>query len=222
MALPEPASLTEGLWYLPAPVNTFIIEGPEGTSILVDTGQDKTYARRLLRTSRDVLNLEPAAIINTHAHSDHFGGNSWLLRRLPDVRVYAPAGAATVIREPVLQPLGLWHGATPLPELLKKWTHGKPSRVDTELGPGTLEVAGVPLTFIDAAGHARQQLAVQYRDVLIAADGFAGLELLEKYPLTFSHDPGLMLQSFERLGQSSARLAVPGHGSPGSPAELAA
>src|SRR5699024_12443454 len=109
-------------------------------------------------------------------------------------------------REPVLQPLGLWHGATPLPELLKKWTHGKPSRVDTELGPGTLEVAGVPPTFIDAAGHARPQLAVQYRGVLIAADGFAGLELPGKYPLALRHAPGLSVASVGRPAPRRARV----------------
>lgn len=221
MAKDAPTQLSEGLWYLPAAVNTFILEAPGGRSVLIDTGQDKDYARRLLRASRDALGLEPAAIINTHAHSDHFGGNDWLLKRLPDTTVHAPAGAATVIREPYLQPGSLWYGANPPAELLRKWTHAKPSRVDEELSAGPAEVAGVPLTFIEAPGHARDQLAVLSGDVLIAADGLFGRELLEKYPLPFAYDPGLMLESFGRLGAAGARVAVPGHGAPEEPAELA-
>lgn len=221
MALPELLPLTDGLYCLPGAVNTFIIEAPDSRAIFVDTGQDKDYARRLLRASRDVLGLEPAAIINTHSHSDHFGGNEWLLRRLPDVRVHAPAGAAAVIREPLLQPLGLWYGAHPPAELLQKWTHGKPSRVDVELTAGPAEIAGVQLELIEASGHDRHQLALLHGDVLIAADGLFGRELLEKYPLPFAHHPGLMLASFSRLGETGARLAVPGHGAAEAPGVLA-
>ncbi len=220
MAAEPPIQLAEGLWYLPAAVNTFIVAAPGARSVLVDTGQDKDYARRLLKGSRE-LGLEPAAIINTHAHSDHFGGNAWLLSRLPELSVHAPREAAIVIRNPLLQPLGLFHGANPLPELLQKWTHAKASRVDQELEPGDLQIAGVDFTFIDAAGHDRSQFAVKVGDVLIAADGLFGDRLLEKYPLPFSHHPGLQRESIDRLAASGARIAVPGHGDPQDPEELA-
>ncbi len=220
MATHPAQELTDGVWYLPAAVNTFIIRAEDDRSILVDTGQDKDYARRLLKASRE-LGLEPAAIINTHAHSDHFGGNSWLHKRLPDARILAPAGAATVIREPALQPLGLFHGAQPLPELLQKWTHGQPSEVHGELNEGRLSLLGVELELIDAPGHAREQLAVIAGDVLIAADGLFGADLLEKYPLPFSHDPGQQQESVRRLAALPVRLAAPGHGSPAPVSELA-
>lgn len=220
MAASEHIKVGDGIWYVPGAVNTFVVEARDGKSLLIDTGQDKDYARRLLKASRQ-LGLEPAAIINTHAHSDHFGGNAWLLNRLPDARVYAPREAAVVIRNPLLQPLGLFHGANPLPELLQKWTHGPASPVHQELEPGEIEIEGVTLRFIEAAGHDRSQLAVLVGDVLIAADALFGEALLQKYPLPFSYDPGSQLLSIDRLAAAGARIAVPGHGVPSDPLELA-
>lgn len=221
MAKVQPVELGKGIWYLPAAVNTFIVSTGPDRSVLIDTGQDKEYGRRLLRASRD-LGLEPQAIINTHAHSDHFGGNAFIIRRLTDAVVMAPRGAATIIREPLLQPLGLFHGAAPLEELLAKWTHGAPSPVNSELEPGELQIGERTFTLLEAGGHDREQFAVLVDDVLIAADGLFGQQLLDKYPLPFSHDPGRMLATIERLGNVRAGVAVPGHGDPQAPAELAA
>ncbi len=221
MARTQPIELEVGVWYLPGAVNTFVVRAPGDRSLLVDTGQDKDYARRLLKASREELQLEPVAIVNTHAHSDHFGGNSWLLQRLPGARVYAPAGSVSVITDPELQATGLFYGASPIPELRQKWTMAPASPVHVPLEAGEHEVEGVQIEFIDAAGHDRSQLALRIGEVLIAADGLFGEALLSKYPLPFSHDPGAQTDSARRLGEVAAKVAVPGHGDPAAPSALA-
>lgn len=214
MAAPEPIELTDGAWYLPGAVNTFIIRAEEGGAIVVDTGLDKDYARNLLRASRG-LGLEPRFIINTHAHADHCGGNAWLLARLEGATVMAPPFESVLIRNPELEPFYLYAGALPLRELTGKWTQAEPSPVHAEAGPGRLVLGGVELELLAVPGHAREQLAVRFRDLLIAADALAGPELLARYPLTFSHDPAQHAASARTLRDlAGIRVAVPGHGQP--------
>jgi glyoxylase-like metal-dependent hydrolase (beta-lactamase superfamily II) len=76
--------------------NTVVIEAPEGL-IVVDTGRHPAHAQAILdfasRARRPV-----AAIVNTHWHLDHLGGNPRLRRAHPGVRVWssdALAGAMT-------------------------------------------------------------------------------------------------------------------------------
>jgi glyoxylase-like metal-dependent hydrolase (beta-lactamase superfamily II) len=47
---------------------------PLDGAVLIDAGQDRDQAKRLLRAC-EAAGLTPCAIINTHAHADHFGGN---------------------------------------------------------------------------------------------------------------------------------------------------
>lgn len=201
----------DGVWVLPGAVSMSIIRAPGGRSVLVDTGQDDSYARKLLRASRE-LGLEPAVILNTHAHADHFGGNAFLLKRLEDVQVMAPAFEAAFIRQPSLEPLYLAGGGLPLRELTGKWTQATPSRVDTELLAGPTEIAGRQIVLHDVPGHATSMFAVQVDDVLLAADALMGQELLERYPLPYGHDPLKQMESAAGLGTLSVRLTVVGHG----------
>ena len=67
--------------------NSVIIEAPKGL-IVFDTGRYKKHAQQLLDFTRE-QNRPIAAIINSHWHLDHVGGNPLLRAAFPDVRVYA-------------------------------------------------------------------------------------------------------------------------------------
>ncbi len=76
--------------------NTVVLEAPSGL-IVVDTGRHPAHAQAILdfaaRAQRPV-----AAIVNTHWHLDHLGGNPCLRRAHPGTRVWASdalAGART-------------------------------------------------------------------------------------------------------------------------------
>jgi glyoxylase-like metal-dependent hydrolase (beta-lactamase superfamily II) len=72
--------ITSGAYYLPGATNLGVVATADGRAILIDTGQDEDAARRLLRACK-AAGLMPCAIINTHAHADHFGGNEYVTRR---------------------------------------------------------------------------------------------------------------------------------------------
>jgi glyoxylase-like metal-dependent hydrolase (beta-lactamase superfamily II) len=67
--------------------NTVILEAPDGL-IVVDTGRHPAHTQTILdfasRERRPVV-----AVVNTHWHLDHIGGNPRLRRAYPDVRIWA-------------------------------------------------------------------------------------------------------------------------------------
>lgn len=213
MARIEPRQLSERVHYLPGGVNCALVVGEGSRAVVVDSGQDKDYGRNLRRAC-EALGVTPVAIVNTHAHADHFGGNAYLLRQFPELTVYAPPFEASIIRAPYLEPVYLFHGARPLDELTSKWLQAEPSPVHVEVEPGTLELAGVRFEVLDTSGHAHRQVALRVDDVLLAADAFFGDSVLDKYALPFGQDIAGQLASFEVVRGSGVRTALPGHGGP--------
>ncbi|HJU26052.1 MAG TPA: MBL fold metallo-hydrolase [Rhodanobacteraceae bacterium] len=67
--------------------NSVILDAPEGL-IVVDTGRHPQHQEKILAFARD--SKKPiVAIINSHWHLDHTGGNATLLKAYPGAQVYA-------------------------------------------------------------------------------------------------------------------------------------
>lgn len=212
--------LSETVYYLPGAVNMALAVGPDREAVLVDTGGDKDAGRRLKRAC-EALGVKPVAILNTHAHADHYGGNAFLVQNL-GVPVYAPPFEASIMASPYLEPVYLFNGAKPPPELLSKWLLAKPSPVDHLLKPGRLELAGLSLDILETSGHAHTHVAVLVDGVLLAADAVFGQRALERYPLPFGQDIGGQMASAQRVGTFGAGTVLPGHGDPARGEEIGA
>ena len=211
MPSPSFAQLSEHVYYLPGAVNcALVVNG--GEAVLVDTGGDKDYGRALRKVC-EALAVNPVAVLNTHSHADHYGGNDYLLRQF-EMPVYAPAFEAGILQNPYLEPVYLFNGAKPLPELLSKWLLAKPSKVDVVLEPERLELVGLPFEILDTSGHAHRHVSVRVGDVLVAADALFGGAVLDKYPLPFGQDIGEQIKSAQGLTEVGARVLLPGHGEP--------
>lgn len=215
MTAPPPAlqPLAPGVHYFAAPCNSFVVENGRGGALIVDTGLDDSHAKRLLR-ALEAAGLTPSAILNTHAHADHHGGNRALLARFPDLTVYGAPGEDAVMRFPLLSPSQLY-GARP-PRLLQgKFLLAPPNPKVEVLSPGPQELGGAAVTLTEVPGHAPQMFAVQAGDVLYAADALFGPPSLSKHPLTFCTDSAQQKASAARLGAlPRVRVVLPGHGDP--------
>lgn len=67
--------------------NTVILDAPRGL-IVVDTGRHPDHQHQILAVAQQ--KQKPiVAIINSHWHLDHTGGNATLLKAFPDAQVYA-------------------------------------------------------------------------------------------------------------------------------------
>jgi len=148
-------------------VNIGIIRDNEDV-ILVDSGLDKNTARDIRKTvEKSGLNIK--AIINTHSHADHFGGNDYLVRNL-DVKVYAPKIEAAILQNPILEPIYLFNGAKPINNLRNKFVLAKPSPVHHIVEPGKTVIHELELEVISLPGHSFNQIGILYEGVFFCAD----------------------------------------------------
>ena len=210
--------VSEHCWLVPGGVNAVVLEH-RGRAVLIDSGPDRDSGKRLLRGIRE-RSWKLEAILTSHAHADHFGGHAALLRQL-DVPVLAPPVEAELMRAPLLEPSYLFHGAAPLAELTSRWFQAEASRVDQVIAAGPLTLIDLPLELLAVDGHAHRQLALRVDDVLVAADAVFAATVTARHPLLFAHDVRAQADAATRVGDDDARLAIPGHGAPDTPAALA-
>ena len=207
-----PSPLGARTFYLPRAVNVGLIRTPDDGVILVDTGQDKNYGRAI-RKACQAAALTPVAIVNTHSHADHYGGNDYLARQF-DLPVYAPPLEAAIIQNPFLEPMYLFAGGKPLRELTGKWLMGKPSPVHHLLAGEPLSIAGVDLRVHATPGHSPGHVSIGVDDVLYCADALFGMATLEKYGAPYTHDVGQQIASIEVVRRTDYQLYLPAHGDP--------
>ncbi|WP_119673124.1 MBL fold metallo-hydrolase [Deinococcus sp. RM] len=205
--------LAPGVHFLPGAVNSLVLEDGRGGALLVDTGLDDGHARKLLRGLAE-LGLTPTGILNTHSHADHHGGNAFILKKFPELKVFAPPLEDAIITHPILEPIGLF-GARPPKALQTKFLLAPPSPARLAPEPGLTRIGGVSLELIEVAGHASLMYAVRVGGVLYAADALFGPEALAKHPLVFCQDSALQKEAAARLGElEGVAVTLPGHGDP--------
>lgn len=213
----EPLQLTDRVWVLPGAVNMGVVQTNSGF-VAVDTGLDKQAAKRTVKfvdgfASSASTFARLVAIINTHAHADHFGGNATLLSRVEGVEVYAPAQEAPVIRYPVYEPQYLWQGAAPFGALRNKFLMAAPSPVHHTFDPDeTWTIDGVAFQAVALPGHAHGQCGILVDGVFFAADAYFGRLVTDKHGLPYMVDYQQTLVSARAVCEVKASWYVPGHG----------
>ena len=204
-------ALSESAFLFPGAVNSVVFTQAQST-LIVDTGLDESHAHKLLRAMQEA-GLTPSAILNTHSHADHHGGNAFLLKRFPGLPIYAPPLEAAIIAHPILEPLYLY-GALPPQELRSKFLLA-PSSPAQPMAAGTHTLGGVEVTLISVPGHAAEMYAVQRGRLLYAADALFGPDALAKHPLSFCADSAAQKASVAGLlTLGGVTTTVPGHGEP--------
>ena len=184
----------------------------DGRAILVDTGLDKTAAKKILRIVEG-LKVQLVAVVITHAHADHSGGAATVRARM-GVPVYAPALEAAIVANPLLEPLCLFSGAVPVAELRHKFTLAKACQVDGLLEPGDTTLGDVPIRVIPAPGHAPNQVMIAGGGVCFVADACFAPDVLAKHGIPFYVDVDQAagtLAALPTLNDAYAAFA-PGHG----------
>ncbi|MGC8940941.1 MAG: MBL fold metallo-hydrolase [Candidatus Nanoarchaeia archaeon] len=108
----ELKKITEQVYYIPNPANIGVVKDGEKSAILIDSGLDDDTGRKILRLL-EKNDLFVKAIVNTHSHADHCGGNRYIKEKT-NAMIYAPEVESAIIQYPSLEPLYLFSGASPL------------------------------------------------------------------------------------------------------------
>jgi glyoxylase-like metal-dependent hydrolase (beta-lactamase superfamily II) len=213
--------LTENVYYIPNVTNIGVIKDGDAV-ILDDSGIDDNAAKKILHTLES-RQLKPKAIITTHYHADHCGGNAYLQNKLP-LTVYAPKIEADIIQTPYLQPFALFSAANPPEALKKKYLLAKPSKVDHIIADEetSLDFDNVTVNVVRLLGHSPNQIGVEVEGVLFCADALFSEALLNKHKIPYLTDPDKQEETLAKLKLGNYSLLVPSHAEPTSePASLA-
>lgn len=203
--------LSERVYVLPGGSNIGIVLANDGRAVLIDSGLNDTPARKALRFVREELGTEIAAIITTHGHADHFGGNAWLVHRT-GASVYAPDIEEVSLRHPLLMPIMLYGGADPADPLRTSFLVAEAGPVDGIVPVGKSMVAGVDLEAIPLPGHSMNQLGYLIDGVFFCADVVFPAATLEKYPIPYLYGLTEHLAAMQTAEAVPCDRVVPGHG----------
>lgn len=188
--------LTESIGLIPGPSSTGIIRSGEKNCIIVDTGLNRDSGRRILKVLQN-NGLNPVAVINTHSHADHCGGNSFIKEKT-SCQIYAPAGEADIIENPWWEPFYLF-GGSPVEELKVPFLMAQPVQVDFRIPPGRLTVLDVEIDILPLHGHTPHQIGIDTGIFVFASDSVFSEEIWEKHKFVYFADIGMALNTIDTL-----------------------
>lgn len=188
--------------------------------ILIDSGLEDAAAKKIVRLL-DGEGYKIKAVINTHSHADHCGGNNHMQNKL-GVLIYAPEFESAIIENPYLEPLYLSGGAVPLKELTNKFLMAKPSKVDhiIQKEDSKVSIDSIVLDVIPLLGHAVNHIGIAIENVLYCGDSILNGELLAKHKIPFNVDIGEQIKTLEFLRESKYEIYIPSHCGPMTKEEL--
>ncbi len=186
-----------------------------GSAILIDSGIDADIAKDI-DTAIMEAGCKVIAIINTHHHADHCGGNAYFQKRYPDLRIFATRFEANFIENPYLETFCFCGQAAPLPELRNKFLETTPSRVTHSIEPYLDQMITIDeMTFrmVTLPGHTPGSIGIITPDnILYSGDAIFGDEAFNKHGILLYSDIGQTLASFEKLSSLTVQATVLYHG----------
>ncbi|HYK02120.1 MAG TPA: MBL fold metallo-hydrolase [Thermoanaerobaculia bacterium] len=202
--------------------NTVILEAPEGL-VVIDTGRHTAHTQAILdfakKTARPIT-----AVINTHWHLDHIGGNALIRREYRAARIYA-SGA---LQDAMTGFLANYRGqlkamiadATSTPEARKSF-EAELVLIDAgpKLAPDVVISASGPTTISGRTLRLGLETnAVTAGDVWILDETtgvlIAGDLVTLPAPFLDTACPARWQESLDRLAKLDFDLLIPGHGAP--------
>lgn len=209
----ELKQLAENIHYIPNATNVGVIVS-NTKAILVDSGLDDDTGRKILQTL-EKSDMSVTAIINTHSHADHIGGNAYIKAKT-GARIYAPDFEASIVHHPYFEPFFLFAGANPIKDLKNKFLMAKPSDVDCVIPSDTtlLNIDGMELNIVSLPGHALNQIGIAYEGVFFCSDSIFSTDVLKKHKIPFCIDILKQKETLSFLKETRYTKYVPSHAEP--------
>ena len=209
--------LTEHTAYFENSTNIGIIDTPEGI-LLVDTGNTRQEGEKALELLKIFYPEKKLfAIMNTHSHADHTGGNK-AVKDKTNCRIYAPEFESKLIEFPEILPSIIW-GGRPFKELKTPFLMTDEFANVTDIyTQDEMDFGSVKIKTIALEGHFFDQngLLVSEKDssdsTFFIGDALMGMSTLKKYWIPFVQDAEKYRESVEKIENTNATYFLPSHG----------
>lgn len=201
--------------------NSVILEAPEGL-VVIDTGRHAAHTQAILDFAKKAAR-PISAVINTHWHLDHIGGNALIRREYPAARIYASNAlhdAMTGFLASYRTQLKAVADSSTTAEARKNF-EAELALIDAgpKLAPDVVITASGPRTI---AGRALrlglESNAVTAGDVWILDETtgvlIAGDLVTLPAPFLDTACPSRWQESLDRIAKLEFDLLIPGHGAP--------
>ncbi|MBR1802597.1 MAG: MBL fold metallo-hydrolase [Clostridia bacterium] len=201
----ELVKVGEKTYYIKNRTNIGIYQINETEVYLIDTGNDKEAGKKILKIIEE-QGWQVRAIINTHSHADHIGGNQ-VIQEKTGCNIYAYGIEKAFIENPILEPIYLSGGYPSQILQENKFFMAQPSKVETIENhlPEGLEIFELKGHFIDMIGIKTSD------DVYFLADGLMSEELIEKHKIFFLYDVQELLSTLNQLETIRGKWYIPSH-----------
>ena len=200
--------------------NIGIIEEEDGLYV-IDSGPFEKDGNELAQTLASLFpEKKILALINTHSHSDHAGGNAAFIKKT-QAPLWAPEKDAVFLESPGFITMFYWAGL-PFAELeddrFRSLASVKPERL---ISQGKIaEGKNVIIEAVSLEGHFLSHMGflvtdkVSEQTVLFCGDALFGRELLNRTWIPFLTDPEEFRTSLLVIENTQADIYVPSHGNP--------
>lgn len=188
----------------------------DGKALLIDSGSDERHAKDAYDAIQ-TLGYQVEAIINTHCHPDHCGGNSYFQKIIPSIKIFSSEPEKAFIEDPKIAPRCFCGGAAPFAGLQNKHIAPQNISVVTDvISPykdQTLTFSNAEFKIVTLEGHTPGMIGVITPDnILYSGDALFGEETLHKHPILFYTDIEKTLETFKKIAQLDVKACVLYHG----------
>jgi glyoxylase-like metal-dependent hydrolase (beta-lactamase superfamily II) len=185
-------------------------------AIIIDSGSDDKWAKDIHKALEE-LDCEIIAIINTHWHPDHCGGNSYFQKLIPSIKIFATKEEQIFIEDPHCAPRCFCGGASAFSGLKNKYlAPQKKSSITNVISiyeDQDLIIDDISLKIITLPGHTFGQIGVITPDqVLYSGDTLYGIETRKKHPVLLNVDIAQALETYDKLARISIKHCIMYHG----------
>ena len=173
-------------------------------AVLIDSGISKDLAKEIDKSLAQI-NTHVAAIINTHCHGDHCGGNAFFQQKYPQINIFSTETERAFIEDPLMAPTCFCGGAQSFEALktCKPLAPQQPSKVTDIIAPyqdQKITICEETFEIITLPGHTRGMIAIKTPDnVLYCGDAIFGEETCNKHPILYYTFIADTLNSFKKL-----------------------
>ena len=214
-------NLTKNISYIPYPTNIGLVTVPNGTAFdiyLIDTVNDDLKMKEITDFfAENYPNSKLKAVITTHSHADHCGGNDFLAKET-GCGIWASNGEAALMEYPSIETMLIWGGA-PFHDLCSRFLLAKPCHATRILGADEVVDLGSGVSFqvIPLPGHYIDQIGLLFTDsdgkkVFFMGDAISGRNVIKRYWIQYMLDEARSKESLMKISGIKSDFYVPGHG----------